>query len=144
MPSGSLTSIANWKCRWKPREKWTKCRARKKSKKSLHILSPLYLLPLFHERVGVSSERKISRSIRTTDIAEDGRSWHWHTQGNNSPIYTITKDPNCSWKAATTLAVMTRAVTRGTQRPNFSKYARSISNGILCALEACLLNLGCP
>lgn len=43
-----------------------------------------------------SSERKISRSIRTTDIAENGRSWHWHTQGNNSPIYTITKDPNCS------------------------------------------------
>ena len=29
----------------------------------------------------------------------------------------------------------------GTQRPNVSKYARSVSDGFLCALEACLVNL---
>ena len=33
---------------------------------------------------------------------------------------------------------------RGTQRPNVSKYARSVSNGFLCALEACLVNLELP
>ena len=115
-----------------------------KNRKNNYTYWVLFIsFPCFTREWVFSSERKISRSIRTTDIAEDGRSWHWHTQWNNSPIYTITKDPNCSWKAVTTLA-MTRAVTRGTQRPNFSEYARSISNGILCVLEACLLNLGCP
>ena len=34
-----------------------------------------------------------------------------------------------------------RRLSRGTQRPNVSKYARSVSNGFLCALEACLVNL---
>ena len=29
----------------------------------------------------------------------------------------------------------------GNQRPNVSKYARSVSNGFLCALEARLANL---
>ena len=33
---------------------------------------------------------------------------------------------------------------RGTQRPNVSKYARSVSNGFLLALEACLVNLELP
>ena len=32
-------------------------------------------------------------------------------------------------------------VYRNTQRPNVSKYARSVSNGCRCALEACLDNL---
>ena len=32
--------------------------------------------------------------------------------------------------------------TRRTQRPNVSKYAKSVSNGFLLALEACLVNLG--
>ena len=31
-----------------------------------------------------------------------------------------------------------------TQRPNVSKYARSVSDGFLCALEACLVNLELP
>ena len=30
---------------------------------------------------------------------------------------------------------------RGTQRPNVSKYARSVSDGFHYALEACLVNL---
>ena len=34
--------------------------------------------------------------------------------------------------------------TRGTQRPNFSKYAKSVSNGFLLALEACLVSLELP
>ena len=33
---------------------------------------------------------------------------------------------------------------RGTQRPNVSKYARSVSEGFLYALEACLVNLESP
>ena len=33
---------------------------------------------------------------------------------------------------------------RGTQRPNASKYARSVSDGFLCALKACLVNLELP
>ena len=33
---------------------------------------------------------------------------------------------------------------RGTQRPNVSKYARNVSDGFLCALEACLVNLELP
>ena len=36
------------------------------------------------------------------------------------------------------------AQARGTQRPNVSKYARSVWNGFLCALEACLVNLKLP
>ena len=32
----------------------------------------------------------------------------------------------------------------GTQRPNISKYARSVSDGVLYALEACLVNLELP
>ena len=33
---------------------------------------------------------------------------------------------------------------RNTQRPNVSKYATIVSNGFLCALEACLDNLELP
>ena len=33
---------------------------------------------------------------------------------------------------------------RGTQRPNVSKYVRSVSNGFLYALEACLLSSELP
>ena len=33
---------------------------------------------------------------------------------------------------------------RNTQQPNVSKYARSVSNGFLCVLEACLDNLELP
>ena len=33
---------------------------------------------------------------------------------------------------------------RNTQRPNVSKYARSVSNGFRCALEACWDNLELP
>ena len=33
---------------------------------------------------------------------------------------------------------------RGTQRPNFSKYARSDSDGFLYVLEACLVDLELP
>ena len=33
---------------------------------------------------------------------------------------------------------------RSTQQPNVSKYARSVSNGFLCALEACLVNWELP
>ena len=33
---------------------------------------------------------------------------------------------------------------RGTQRPNVSKYARSVSDGFFYALEACLVNLELP
>ena len=33
------------------------------------------------------------------------------------------------------------SVIRGNQRPNVSKYVRSVSNGFLYALEACLVNL---
>ena len=33
---------------------------------------------------------------------------------------------------------------RNTQRPYVSKYAKSVSNGFLCALEACLDNLEFP
>ena len=32
----------------------------------------------------------------------------------------------------------------GTQRPNVSKYARSVSDGFLYALEACLVNWSFP
>ena len=38
----------------------------------------------------------------------------------------------------------TEAASRGTQRPNVSKYDRTVSNGFLCALEACLVNLELP
>ena len=70
---------------------------KKKKKKITYTESSLTpSLNCFMKEWVFSSERKISRSIRTTDIAENGRSWHWHAQGNNSPIYTITKDPNCS------------------------------------------------
>ena len=33
----------------------------------------------------------------------------------------------------------TTDITRGTQRQNVSKYARSVLNSFLCALEACLV-----
>ena len=33
---------------------------------------------------------------------------------------------------------------RGTQRPNVFKYDTSVSDGYLCALEACLVNLELP
>ena len=33
---------------------------------------------------------------------------------------------------------------RGTQPPNVSKYTKSVSDGFLCALEACLVNLELP
>ena len=36
------------------------------------------------------------------------------------------------------------AQARGTQWPNVSKYTRSVSNGFLCGLEACLVNLKLP
>ena len=42
------------------------------------------------------------------------------------------------------LILSSREVDRGTQRPNVSKYTRSVSNGFLCALEACLVNLELP
>lgn len=76
-----------------------------KNRKNNYTYWVLFIsFPCFTKEWVFSSEQKISRSIRTTDFTEDGRFWHWHTQGNNSPIYAITKDPNCSWKAATTLA----------------------------------------
>ena len=37
-----------------------------------------------------------------------------------------------------------REKSMGNQRPNVSKYARSVSNGFLCALEARLANLELP
>ena len=40
-----------------------------------------------------------------------------------------------------TIPKYTRSLTRGTQRPNVSKYARRVSDGFFCALEACLVNL---
>ena len=38
----------------------------------------------------------------------------------------------------------TSDITRGTQRPNVSKYARSVLNSFLCAFEAFLVNLELP
>ena len=38
----------------------------------------------------------------------------------------------------------TEVASRRTQRPNVSKYDRTVSNGFLCALEACLVNLELP
>ena len=38
----------------------------------------------------------------------------------------------------------TSDITRGTQQPNVSKYARSVLNSFLCTFEACLVNLELP
>ena len=50
-----------------------------KNRKNHYTYWVLFIsFPCFTKEWVFSSERKISRSIRTTDFAEDGRSWHWH------------------------------------------------------------------
>ena len=55
----------------------------------------------------------------------------------------MVNDSSCSCKCLVHRPHGLRYV-RGTQRPNVSKYARSVSNAFLLALEACLVILELP
>ena len=55
----------------------------------------------------------------------------------------MVNDSSCSYETLSRRPRVLRYV-RGTQRPNVSKYTRSVSNAFLLALEACLVILQMP